>query len=50
MAQRITKSNKGVMSILSRLIKYMFEYYKLPLIIVLHYSNRKTDQFRGESL
>ncbi len=35
MAQRITKSNKGVMSILSRLIKYMFEYYKLPLIIVL---------------
>ncbi len=35
MVQRITKSNKGVMSILSRLIKYMFEYYKLPLIIVL---------------
>lgn len=35
MAQRITKSNKGIMSILSRLIKYMFEYYKLPLIIVL---------------
>ncbi len=35
MAQRITKSKKGVMSILSRLIKYMFEYYKLPLIIVL---------------
>ena len=35
MAQRITKSNKGVMSILSRLIKYMFEYYKLHLIIVL---------------
>ncbi|MDE6605254.1 MAG: ABC transporter ATP-binding protein/permease [Clostridia bacterium] len=34
MAQRI-KSSKGVMSILGRLIKYMFKYYKLPLIVVL---------------
>ncbi|MDE5654801.1 MAG: ABC transporter ATP-binding protein/permease [Clostridia bacterium] len=34
MAQR-TKSGKGVMSILGALIKYMFKYYRFPLIVVL---------------
>lgn len=34
MAQR-TKSSKGVMSILGYLVKYMFKYYRFPLIVVL---------------
>ena len=32
---RKTKNGKGVMSILARLVGYMFKYYKLQLIVVL---------------